>query len=136
MALPVFQLPSAAMLPTILMVWPYLVVLSSLKVTETEVAGVQAELVLEVEVEVILAVDVDVDVDVVFDVIVDVVVDFVGDVDVDVDVDVNADVDVDVDVDVDFDVDVVVDVVLAAFELADPDPAVSCPHDTLSFCRR
>ncbi len=128
MALPVFQLPSAAMLPTILMVWPYLVVLSSLKVTETEVAGVQAELVLEVEVEVILAVDVDVDVDVVFDVIVDVVVDFVGDVDVDVDVDVNADVDVDV--------DVVVDVVLAAFELADPDPAVSCPHDTLSFCRR
>jgi hypothetical protein len=48
-ALAVFQFPSAAMLPLILTVCPYVVVLSSLKVTATEVALAQAVLVFEVE---------------------------------------------------------------------------------------
>ena len=37
-ALPVFQFPIAAVLPTILMVWPYWVVTRRLNVTATEVA--------------------------------------------------------------------------------------------------
>jgi hypothetical protein len=46
-----------------------MVVLSSLKVTATEVAVVHAEPVLDVDVEEVLIVDIDVDVDVLFEVV-------------------------------------------------------------------
>lgn len=55
-AFAVFQLPSAATLPTILIVWPYVVLASSLKVTATEVAV--AQLVADVLVPVAVAVPV------------------------------------------------------------------------------
>lgn len=43
------QEPRVVSLPTILMVWPTVVVTSSLKVTETEVAVVQEEVVVVVD---------------------------------------------------------------------------------------
>ena len=49
-ALLVSQPPSAAISPTILIVWPYCVVTSSLKVTATEVAAAHAvDVVLDVD---------------------------------------------------------------------------------------
>ncbi len=68
MALAGAQLPSAVVLPTILIVWPTVVVTSSLNVTATAV-GVEQE--LEVADVVVMAVDADADVDALVEVEVD-----------------------------------------------------------------